>query len=271
MRTLAELFRQNGYATGAVIYNSAVSQVWGFDRGFSSFAETWGKDKKVWTAKDTTEYALAWLSRNEHRPKLFLWVLYADPHLPYTPPAPYDKLFVNDEYYDGSELVGDAVNKRAVGGLVDYNRLGDHREKDYYISQYDGEIAFMDASMQPLLQAIDRVSRGREHLLAFVADHGESMGEHNYYFAHGTFTYEPTLHVPLFFCGPGPILKGERVTEPVAVIDVAPTLLEFAGIKKPSSYQGHSLLDRLREKGVAVEGKAYSEGGFKASHQQVIR
>jgi len=273
LRMLPEILRERGYATGAVVANSAVSRSWGFGRGFGTFMEAWGKPMKDWNAQDTTDAALLWLSRNEHRAKLFLWVLYVDTHWPYTPPPPYDERFVKDQYYDGSEVLGDEDPKagRGFGGLAEYVRLGDHREKDYYIAQYDGELAFLDTSIQPLFEAIDRVSVDRKRLEVFLGDHGETMGEHNNYFTHGAFAYDELLRVPLVIRASGPILKGDRVSQPVALIDVAPTVLEFAGIQRPVQFEGETLLDRLYDRQAVLDGKAYSEAGFEPMHQQTLR
>ncbi len=95
-------------------------------------------------------------------------------------------------------------------------------------SPYDGEIAFVDAQLGRLLQRVEERGGPGRTLVLVTADHGESLGEHGED-THGIFVYDSTLRVPFLLEGPG--VPAGRVSETVARgIDVAPTLLDYAGL-----------------------------------------
>jgi choline-sulfatase len=92
-----------------------------------------------------------------------------------------------------------------------------------YTTTYDAEVAAVDSAVGELLSAL----RGRQAAVVVVSDHGEGMGEHGEA-EHGIFLYQATVRVPLIVSAPG--LLPARRTEPVSVVDVAPTLLALAGL-----------------------------------------
>jgi arylsulfatase A-like enzyme len=108
----------------------------------------------------------------------------------------------------------------------------------YRANEYLGEVAATDAALAPLL---DPVSSGTAAptLVVVTGDHGEALGEHGER-THGLFAYEATLHVPLVVCFPGRVAPGSSA-EFVRHVDVAPTILEAAGIAKPAALTGSSL------------------------------
>ena len=153
------------------------------------------------------------------------------------------------EGWTGSERRGDRTIARAktwlesVGGpyfmmvhLFDPHSPYDPPEP--YLSRhssfYAGEIAYTDALVGELLDAV----RAREDapIVAIVADHGEGLGEHEEW-AHGIFVYDATVHVPWILWGP-PVVPVSRVDAAVRLIDVAPTVLDLAGIGVPEVFAG---------------------------------
>jgi choline-sulfatase len=147
----------------------------------------------------TVDRALAWLRNEDPRP-IFAWVHLYDPHLPYEPPEPFATRF-----------------------------------KD---RPYEGEIAFMDAQVGRLLDAL--AARGRPTLVAAVGDHGESLGEHQE-LTHSYFIYEGTQRVPFILSLPGWIPAGATVEPLVRAVDLMPTLLEVADLPLPQGLDGESL------------------------------
>ena len=96
------------------------------------------------------------------------------------------------------------------------------REIHHAISLYEGEIASTDAQLASL-------GRLDPALLVLTSDHGESLGEHGYYFAHGEYLYEGTLLVPLILRWPGHVPAGKVSTRMVRLTDIAPTALAMLG------------------------------------------
>lgn len=108
-----------------------------------------------------------------------------------------------------------------------------------YDGGYDSEIAFVDAQVGRLLNALGSGGTIEETLVVVTADHGESLGEHGED-EHGVFLYDAVLRVPLIMRGPG-VKRGHVVAEQVRGIDLFPTILEAAGVARPGGIDGESV------------------------------
>jgi tetratricopeptide (TPR) repeat protein len=122
-------------------------------------------------------------------------------------------------------------------------------KKQFTAVPYDGEIAAVDRALGSLLRAADSST-----IVAVAADHGESLGDHGED-SHGMFLYEAVLHVPLVIRTPN-VGIGQRVSTRVRLADLAPTLLEAAGVSRPAAMQGQSL--RL----ATADRPAYAETNY---------
>ncbi|HVS00015.1 MAG TPA: sulfatase [Thermoanaerobaculia bacterium] len=279
-RTLAEEIRAAGYTTHAVVANGAVGSELRFDQGFDTYVETWklppGKPgEDLQRAERATALALASLDAAPRDRPWFLWVHYLDPHWPYTPPGEHRDRFQGDERFDPSGRIPVVAGKerqemRGIGeGQVEDAR----DELAFYVARYDAEIAYTDAWIGRLLDGLRSRGRLDRTLTAVTADHGESLGDHQYYFDHGRFGFQSCLRVPLILHYPG-VLAPRVDRGPVELIHLAPTLLEAAGVPLRDGVwmQGRSLTPRLR--GAAQGGSlAFSEAGYetKGRWQKVVR
>jgi len=208
-RSVAQAFKQAGYATGAVVSAFVLDRSWGLARGFNFYddafsAETFEKkdiglvDRR---AGDSVTHALAWLKKTPRRP-FFLWLHLYDPHSPYDPPEPY--------------------------------------RTEYSGHLYDGEIAYADHELGRLITWLKQSRLYDSSLIVMLSDHGESLGEHGED-EHGFFLYNATVHVPLIV--KPPVSKGIRPgrrREPVETVAVAPSLLQLAGVKDSIQIQFQS-------------------------------
>jgi choline-sulfatase len=225
-RSVAQAFKQAGYATGAVISAFVLDRSWGLGRGFDFYddafsAETFQKkdiglvDRR---AGDSVAHAIAWLKRTQRRP-FFLWLHLYDPHSPYDPPEPF--------------------------------------RTEYSSHLYDGEIAYADHELEKLMDWLKQNRMYGSALIVALSDHGESLGEHGEN-EHGFFIYNSTVHVPLILKPPvrSGILSGHRA-EPVETTAVAPSLMQLAGVKDSiqEQFQSSGLLD----KNAGARNSAYSE------------
>ena len=198
-RSVAQAFRQHGYATGAVVSAFVLDRSWGLARGFDFYDDAFAPeafqnrdlglvDRR---AGESVDRALAWLKKNPSRP-FFFWLHLYDPHSPYDPPEPY--------------------------------------RNEYQGHLYDGEIAYADHEVGRVIAWLKQNKIYDSSLILFVSDHGESLGEHGEH-EHGFFVYNATVHVPLIVKPPaGSGIRPGRVTRPVETTAVAATLLEAAGI-----------------------------------------
>ncbi len=277
--TIAEVLRNSGYLTAGIISNGNLAVEFNFNQGFETYEEPWTEpgvgngDKDGCDAREITNHAVEWLDKNGGKEKFFLWVHYIDPHARYTPPPPYDTLFVNESYVDDKDdrlPLNEGLNED-MGGIPGRSRLGDHDRLGYYISQYDGEIRYMDDQVGRLIRHIRDLDMWDNLLIILTADHGESLGEHNYYFEHGRFPYDPCARVPLIVSGGIVTRHGVQVGDPVAIMDIYPTILDYTGIHGTGSEMGRSLRGSIE--GNASPGHRYifMESGYERDYQKTIR
>ena len=245
LTTVAELLRDHGYRTLGVVSNFVLTGGSGFEQGFDYYDDQMdelelvrGVPERI--AEHTTDTAIG-LLKLHHKDRLFMWIHYQDPHGPYAPPAPFDAMFVDPDL----EAIEIEVNstESGIGGIPTYQRLGEHRDFNYYVSQYDGEIRYFDEHFKRLIDTLKELDLYDTALIIFTSDHGEGMGERDYYFAHGEFVYDTLIRVPLVV-RLGTELRGvER--EPAQTLDIVPTILDAAGVTPGEGYRGSSLVDEI--------------------------
>jgi len=117
-----------------------------------------------------------------------------------------------------------------------------------------------DPIIAKLLNALRKKKLLEDGIVVLTADHGESLGAHGED-EHGIFLYDETIHVPLLMKVPQNQFAGKRVSSRVRTIDIAPTLLELAGIPVPSQMQGQSLL-RMAKTSTATDLPIYAGSDF---------
>lgn len=230
--TLAEILAEAGYATAAFVSNPVLEPTRQLDQGFGVYDITLTRREPSRPhlaereAEATTDAALGWLA--SQRPPRFLWVHFQDPHGPYDPPgadAPAP------ESGPTLPVLADHSGKR---GIPSYQALRGVTSLGAYRERYRREIRYLDGHLARLLSAIPDAG------VLLTSDHGEALGEDEYYLAHGHSVGLEQIRVPLLWHPPGgadPAL----VRAPVSTIDVAPTLLAAAGLDSPEAFQGHAL------------------------------
>ncbi|HSF20215.1 MAG TPA: sulfatase-like hydrolase/transferase [Vicinamibacteria bacterium] len=230
--TLAEVLRENGYQTAAIVSGFVLDARYGLDQGFDRYDDRTtplsgqpfsGLGER--NAEATTDAALEWLGGRDESKPYFLWVHYFDPHSEYKPPEEYASRFS--------------------------------------ASPYDGEIAYMDSQIGRLIAELEKT--GNDLLVVVAGDHGESFGEHSEH-GHSRFLYESTQRVPLLLWSPGALLTPQVVDgAAVGLVDIFPTVLELLGITDDSRTDGVSLrlAPKDRERTVYMETMAgYLESGW---------
>lgn len=217
--TLAETLRASGFETGAVTEDAFLGVAQGFGRGFNSYAENKGTDSNFPQGQVavTFEKAAQWLARNREK-RFFLFLHTYQVHWPYTPPDAYRTLFTE---HDGQAVT--SASPRYLRELVAYDR----------------EIRYTDDQVRALFTTIKRDGLAENTIFILTSDHGEAFLEHGF-LRHGAHLYEEVTRVPLMFWGPGRIPRGKRVAEPVGHIDFMPTILDLAGVPKPTQLMGAS-------------------------------
>jgi choline-sulfatase len=225
--TLATALHDRGYRTAAFVSAFVLDRRAGLARGFDVYDDRLALERR---GDRTAAPAIEWL-RASARPQpverpaspFFLWLHLYDPHDPYAPPEPFRNAFADQPY--------------------------------------DGEIAFDDDVIASVLREVDRLGPESSTIVAVAGDHGESLGEHGEA-THAVFVYDSTLRVPFIMTWPGRLPAGRRVSAPVRSIDVAPTLLDLAGLPPLDGAQGRTLVPLMRGSGAGKAPSAYAESYF---------
>lgn len=257
-RTLAQICKEAGYNTTSVGFKGNPASR-DFDKyiefaGWGSWEE--GRSPKAQNLNEVTVPELERLARA--RKPFFLFLRHMDPHAPYLPPEPYERMF-----YHGNET--DPANK-SMEPVMSFKPFRDFfaswmppgiTDKDYVIAQYDGAVAYMDACMQTLFTQLETLGILDDTIVVINSDHGETLYDHECYFDHHGL-YDPTLHVPLIIRYPAKVPAGVRVGGYNQHKDLLPTILELAEID-PGDYQmdGRSLMQLVRGEEPSFESEIY--------------
>ena len=240
--SLAEVLKENGYNTTCIGFTGNAAAK-GFDNymnftGFSNYAE--GRAHKAQGLNDVAIPELKRLAA-EDKP-FFLFLRHMDPHSPYLPPAPYERMF-----YDGNEY---NTNNESLKPVYEFKPFCDYftewfppgcTDKDYIIAQYDGEIAYMDACIQQIFTTVEALGIEEETLVVITSDHGETLHDHDCFYDHHGL-YDCTLTVPLVLRYPGKVPAGKHYNDYTQLKDVMPTVLDLLGVESNIPFNGRSLV-----------------------------
>jgi len=279
--TLAEILKEHGYTTGAIVSNPLLTPEKGYIQGFDTYdlsEQTKFKGAKslflfdvltdlfpprISDSKSTTKEALKWLEKNAKR-KFFLWLFYFDTHSPYTPPPQFAKLYPHSADYEYLQDQFRVVEKKLKSAkksermyLLDTDVL---KLKEDLISLYDAEITYTDQGIGTVLKKLEELGLTENTLIIIAADHGENLGEHEPFLrAHGPLLYDNVLKIPLIFKFPPLIPEGLVLKPQVREIDIMPTILDIAGISIPQKLDGISLLPLILGKEENLNLVSFSE------------
>ncbi len=242
--TLPEILRDFGYSSACIGFGP------GLYRGFDEYAEyrawmNW-EERPGDKAGKLNEVTMPILNRMAASNKpFFLFMRHMDPHSPYLPPHPYDRMFYTGDECDPNNKSMEPVF--AFAPFADFFRSWmppGITDIEYVNASYDGALAYMDGCIQQLLNRLDELGIVDETIVVFTADHGETLDEHDCYFDHHGL-YEPTLTVPLIIRYPGRLPEGVRVPGHTQLKDIVPTLMELIGIRPKVKFDGMSQIPLL--------------------------
>jgi arylsulfatase A-like enzyme len=234
VRTLAERFQEAGYTTGAVMPALTLAAHFGFARGFDRFIyETQGHSgiSGPWSVAGAQE-----LMRTSAGRPFFLYVHLWDVHYNYNPPVPHSLRFRagRPPGADETDDITALIHRDGESSRLPADRVA------WLEGQYAGEILFTDEQVGRLLDELERLEMTGETVVVVTSDHGEAFQEHGS-LGHTVHLYEEMEHVPLIFRWPGRISPGETAHPVMGLVDLAPTLLDLAGIPyRSGEFEGAS-------------------------------
>jgi len=241
--TLAEALKLKGYYNVAIVDNANLSKKFYFNQGFDDYVQVWDKiRKKEESTPFITKSVISFLEKKTKGP-FFLWANYIETHTPYMPP----KEFIE------SRPKGRDINKvehKIVVGMKKY--IKQNPDEGYYISLYDGAVKYVDYEIGKIIDVIFKKGLDKNSIIIITADHGEDLGEYNFYFDHGPLTFNAASRVPLIVSIPG--LNKRRIKYPVSIMDIYPTILNIAGLKTPYEIQGIDLFKGNRNRHLYIFG-----------------
>ncbi len=205
-----------------------------------------------------TDRALEFLDCRDPTAPYFLKISFFHPHTPCTPPAFYFDHYLNQELPE--PVVGDWARFTecpALGQPVRSMRCAlPANEMRTLRAGYFGSITHLDDQIGRIL---DRIKGDRQTVVLFVSDHGEMLGDHQY-FQKG-LPYEASARIPFLIRLPRSfgIRPGQVCDQPVELMDVMPTILDVAGVDAPESVEGRSVLPLLRGDGGAWRAWLHGE------------
>lgn len=234
IKSLPQILRKNRYYTGKIVAHCLPHFV---NKGYNFIFSKCNANASL-----LTKEAIQWINENREK-SFFLWIHYIDPHGPYEPPEEFTKKYLNDKIYEENSKTIPILNRQrgGLGGIPQYQQLGGNTNLSYYISQYDAEINYVDFHIGQLIKSLKEIGLYSKIILILTADHGESIGEHNYYFDHGGFLYDALIRVPLVIKLPDENFQAKIISTQISLIDVVPTILDILLIPKEKYMQGYSL------------------------------
>ncbi|MEO1103832.1 MAG: sulfatase-like hydrolase/transferase, partial [Pseudomonadota bacterium] len=211
-----------------------------------------------------TETAIRFVSEKRDGP----WLLSLnpfDPHPPFDPPASYAERYDpatlppplfrpsdierQQAFRDIAQQTVDAMDP--MGPMPTGELSAEELSRSAYAppssfngpvvkAHYYAMIELIDAEFGRLLRALDTMGELENTIVIFHSDHGEMLGDHGLLYK-GCRFFEGLVHVPMIVSWPGRVLEGRRSDALVELVDIAPTLLEAAGMEVPPAMQGESL------------------------------
>ena len=255
--TLAEMLEKEGYETLCVGFSNFAAS-----RGFQKYIdfEGWGSwnEGRSPKAGNLNAAFLPELDRLAKGDKPFFVLLrYMDPHSPYLPPEPFERMFYHGDPCDPSN--------KSMEPVMNFKPFCDYfaswmppgiTDKDYLVAQYDGALAYMDTCIQQVFNALKSHGIYDDSIIILNGDHGETLHDHECWFDHHGI-YDVTLKVPLIIRYPGRLPSGARIPGYNQHKDLVPTLLELAGIRAPRKFDGRSLMQLVRGETPSFESSFY--------------
>jgi len=249
--TLAERLRDAGYVTAAFVGNWLVDAKHGFGQGFDRFEVVQVPPGEASTTDDKLVALFGDFLQGLRRPEMpegnaaspggnsrkpgpwYAWVHMMDPHGPYNSAPPWWSMAFDYARVapsrDGEFPVSDS--NFGLGVIPRYQNLEGVKLLSEYVRRYDGDIRYTDSQVGSLLGMLAASGEADNTIVVLVADHGESLGEHDELLQHGWFVYDTTVRVPLLWSAPGRIAAGKRIDDMTCMVDIVPTILDMAAVE----------------------------------------
>lgn len=261
--TLAEVLKQNGYATAAFTGDAGASAPFGDAQGFDTYY-----DKTTFGGFDTSmPLALNWLKQNKDK-KFFLFLHGYDVHGQYAPAGGFDYRYVQKPYtgkYTGSTKEQAALREAGLAGDLKLSQ----QDINFWRAIYDEKINRADEKFGEFMDQVNAMGLDKNTVIIVFSDHGTEFYEHQK-FDHGMTLYSELLNV-LFTIHLPNQQKGKDINNLVSTLDIFPTVLKLVGIKNPVPTQTKGIDITSSFSGKNVSHTVFSETDCRAyTHKRSI-
>ena len=204
------------------------------------------------------------LARSDDDRPFFVLTSFTHPHDPYQCSPEYWDRYHHDDIdmpvvsrLPDTELDPYSQRLMALSGLDRY--VVDEAETRRARHAYYGSVSYLDDLVGKLLSVLSETGLDANTAIVFTTDHGDNLGERGLWYKKNFF--EASAHIPLIICMPGQL--GQRITQHVSLVDLAPTLIELAG-EQPDEFtveplDGKSLIGLMSDNDAAWPQNVYAE------------
>ncbi|MCP4601861.1 MAG: sulfatase [Proteobacteria bacterium] len=257
--TLAERFRSAGYKTHAIVGNQLVQKLWGFNQGFQTYEDVKSLDQIFPRDELLVNKAISWLKKVGDKP-FFLMLFLIDPHTPYRPLRAHRQFL--DPLPKGEVIRFPFREYKEPLPKLDHDRI---------VAAYDGEINSTDTQIGRLIDFLSKRTKFKDTSIAITADHGEAFNDHGCY-THTYHMWESVIRVPFMLLSPAIKASGIYDDRPYTHIDMAPTLLDLAGVGfNPGELPGLSIAQALNNPNANRERVLFTQYNSHGVRRQAIR
>lgn len=215
-------------------------------------------DDMVHSDGKTAAKACELIAKHKNEP-FFLGVGFVRPHVPFVSPRPYYEPYQYDEMILPLKLKGDwdDIPKAGINYKTSKNMKMDIRRQKKAVGGYYASVAFMDAQVGKVLDALEEAGLNEKTIVIFTSDHGYHLGEHDFWAK--VSLHEESVMVPLIISVPG---KKPAVCNSLAeLLDLYPTISSLCGLHIPQRLQGKNISKMLDDPNHKVRDFAFSMNG----------
>ncbi len=286
---IGEVLRHYEYQTAAFVGGADLNPHMGMTAGF----DTYHSPRDFGSLWHTIPGALTWMRQRDPSRPFFAFVHGYDAHARYLKPAPYGYAHADASYVGVGQDAARSAPWRIIDGqfypdldafmrvnemflrprdsvakakLLEFGSAGvaplvpvEQADLDIVRGTYDGATMWGDAQFGAFMAGLHDLGLLDSTVIVMMSDHGEQLGEYGLV-QHCCGIHDEETHVPLMVRLPGAMGGGRRVSDPVGLIDVMPTIVELAGGKIPSGTHGQSLVPALRGEPFTPRTEVYTQG-----------
>ncbi len=261
-RLLNEILKKEDFETAAFIAAYPLTRQFGFSQGFDTFNQRgvtgedrgYGFGRYIYqmddlyrSSKQVNRDVFKWLAEDRDSP-FYLWVHYFDPHKPYSPRPPFDRMYKNVTLSD-----------------LDLN----HRNQNFLpkIRAHIGEVSYMDKQFGKLIQKLKQRGLYEDSLIAVLSDHGEGLGEHRW-MTHIFNVYEEAINIVFMIKFPEAANGGKRILNLIETLDYPQTVLDILNLSELQDSHGKSLLPLIYNRVDEIHKEIF---GMRKFYTRVVR